>query len=223
MNVAQLIEDLRKTKTGILSRDNPVGVRSVFPKAMEVVPNGNQPDEIVSFANTPGVDLDREVVVPEGGNVTDYFGKNRNLFVDHRYDTLSCVAKCRNLELKLGRGWLCRGALIKNPENPMIQAVRALAVAGALGMSIGFEALDYGPPTAEEAKAYKGARSIVRSWRLLEISYTPMPMNVECQTLEHSFDDTKAATARTVLHKAGVRSDVLKAMGLMQRKVFVFI
>jgi phage head maturation protease len=145
--------------------------------------------------------------------VTDYFGKNWNLFVDHRYDTMSCVAKCRSLKLQDGRGWLCRGALIRNPENPMIQAVRALALAGALGMSIGFEALDYGPPTADEKKAYKGAVSIVRAWRLLEVSYTPMPMNVECQTLEHTIDETKAATARVILHKAG-RSDILARLGL---------
>ena len=69
-----------------------------------------------------------------------------------------------------------------NPENPYRNQVQALAEAGNIGMSIGFEILDASAPSAEERKAFPNARGIIRAWKLLEVSYTAMPMNQDCQS-----------------------------------------
>ena len=155
-------------KAGLWGRggDRALGVKSVDGKL-----------EVVCYANTSAVDLEREVVVPTGLDVRSYLTTNKNLFVDHRYDVLSAVAVCRSMTLDPG-GWLCRGAFHDDMANPYVKACVALAKAGTLAMSVGFEALDWGPPTDAEAKAYPGVEGVVRKARVLEVSYTAMPMNV---------------------------------------------
>ncbi len=91
------------------------------------------------------------------------------------------VAKARWLKMTPG-GWLVRGALINNLDNPYRNQVQALAESGNIGMSIGFEIMDSSAPTNEERKSYAGASNMIRAWKLLEVSYTAMPMNGDCQS-----------------------------------------
>jgi len=138
------------------------------------------PFEILSWATRNTVDMEGEVVIPDGAD-TSYFSKNRTLFVDHEYDIMKAVGKMRNMKMT-PQGWLLRGALVNNPENPYRNQVQSLAEAGNIGMSIGFEVLDASAPNEQERKAYPNARGIIRAWKLLEVSYTAMPMNQDCQS-----------------------------------------
>jgi Caudovirus prohead serine protease len=162
--------------------EGKIAVKTLEPMSpTQVSAVEGQPFEITSWATRNTVDMEGEVVVPEGGDVATYFAKNRNLFVDHEYDIMKAVAKARWLKMTPG-GWLVRGALINNPENPYRNQVQALAEAGNIGMSIGFEILDSSAPTNEERKSYAGASNLIRAWKLLEVSYTAMPMNGDCQS-----------------------------------------
>jgi len=163
-------------KNAVVVKAGPIG-----SPELARTPKAGDPFEILCYATRATVDLEGEVVLPEGGDVTSYFAKNRTLFVDHEYDILSAVGKCRSLKMTPD-GWLCRSALVKSTDNPKRNAVQALAEAGNIGHSIGMEVLDVSPPGADERKKYPEARGIIRAWRLLEVSYTAIPMNGDCQS-----------------------------------------
>ena len=157
-----------------------IAIKNTIGAPEQAMPTKAGPFEILSWATRNTVDMEGEVVLPEGAD-TSYFSKNRTLFVDHEYDIMRAVGKMRNMKMT-PQGWLLRGALVNNPENPYRNQVQALAEAGNIGMSIGFEILDASAPTAEERKAFPNARGIIRAWKLLEVSYTAMPMNQDCQS-----------------------------------------
>lgn len=163
-------------KGKVLVKAGPMGAPELAKE-----PKPGDPFEILCYATRETVDLEREVVVASGGDVTSYFTKNRTLFVDHEYDVMKAVGKCRSLKLT-PIGWLCRSALIQNHENKYRNQVQALAEAGNIGHSIGMEILDYSAPTMDERKMWPNAEGIIRAWRLLEVSYTAIPMNGDCQT-----------------------------------------
>lgn len=156
-------------------------MKSASDLAGGIQPMGDdQPTHIRAYATRPTVDLEGDVVLPAGMNA-EYFKMNRTMFVDHQYDAMSAVGKLRNIFSDSG-GIIVESVLINNPQNQLRNQIEALAAAGNIGHSIGFEAVDYGPPTAEERKAFPDASTIHRQWRLLEVSYTAMPMNGYCQS-----------------------------------------
>jgi hypothetical protein len=159
-------------------------------------PKVGDPYEITCYATRATVDLEGDVVLPDGGDVTSYFNKNRTLFVDHEYDVMKAVGKCRWLKMTPS-GWLCKSALIQNRENKYRNQVESLAESGNIGHSIGMEVLDYSGPTVDERKVWPTATGIIRAWRLLEISYTAIPMNGDCQSDSPSVD--KSAARRVVI------------------------
>ena len=163
-------------KNKVLVKAGPLGE----PESARA-PKDGDPFEILCYATRETVDLEGEVVLASGGDVSSYFAKNRTLFVDHEYDVMRAVGKCRSLKMT-PTGWLCRSALIQNMENQYRNQVQALALAGNIGHSIGMEVLDYSGPTKDELKQWPTATGIIRSWRLLEISYTAIPMNGDCQS-----------------------------------------
>lgn len=142
-------------------------------------PHG-QPVQIRAYATRPTVDLEGDVVLPDGMN-PEYFKMNRTLFVDHNYDAMSAVGKLRNI-IQNPTGVVIESVLIDNPQNPLRNQIEALAKAANVGLSVGFEAMDYGAPTGVEKKAFPDAKIVHRKWRLLEVSYTAMPMNGYCQS-----------------------------------------
>lgn len=187
----------------------PVGVVSTFSKEMRV----DEPNrDVVAMATTDDLDLEEEVVVPGGADI-DYFKRNRKVFVDHQYDSMSAIGILRNLK-RHENGWLARVHVPESPENPIVSHVLALARAEGIGMSIGFEAMDFGRPTAEEQKRYPGAKSIVRTWRWIELSFTAMPANVACQSRAMTQDNSKAAVARTFLTKSKAPLSVFRILNL---------
>lgn len=187
----------------------PVGVVSTFSKEMRV----DEPNrDVVAMATTDDLDLEEEVVVPSGADIS-YFQKNRKVFCDHTYDTLSAIGVLRNLK-RHDNGWLARIHVPESPDNALVSHVLALAKAEGIGLSIGFEALDFGRPTADESKKYPGAKSIVRTWRWIELSFTALPANVACQSRAMVRDDSKAANARNFLTKSAAPLSVFRMLNL---------
>jgi hypothetical protein len=160
-----------------------------------LVPLGKgQPTQIRAYATRPSVDLEGEVVLPDGMN-PEYFKMNRTLFVDHEYHAMSAVGKLRNI-IQNPTGVIIESVLIDNPDNPLRNQIEALAKAGNIGLSVGFEAMDYGAPDKIEKKNWPDAKTIHRKWRLLEVSYTAMPMNGVCQS---DMENHKIAEQKTVV------------------------
>ncbi len=138
--------------------------------------------DLIVVANTARIDEDSEVVVPSGGDL-GYFGENRSIFFDHCYDDDHFVGKCRRgypvlkdglwkVRFTVGHGEKCE-RLLKN------------AAMFGVSVSIGFDAIEHGPPTDEEIEKYgngKSFRSIVRRWSWAELSVTWMPCNVEARS-----------------------------------------
>ena len=151
-----------------------------------------------------------------------YLKMNGNLFVDHQYDILSAVAACRNMTLD-PFGWLCTGAFYETMDTAYARACVALAKAGRLAMSVGFEALDWGAPTKQEEAAYPGVQSIVRKWKCLEVSYTAMPMNVTCRMVATNLDAAaeNAEKCRKTLIDANIPDQVIKNFGIKPRRFLV--
>lgn len=176
-------------------------------------------DRLVSgIVNTSDRDLDREVVLPSGCDSDDYMKRNKSVFVDHDYEITKCVGKCRTLTLdtKGKPNTIKAQTALMSDENPYAKTVRLLLEQGGVGLSIGFEAIERGRPTAEEKEIYKGAESIVRRWKMIEYSFTAMPCNVACQAESWTTDESKAEDATAIITKAFADSTpILKAFGLV--------
>lgn len=205
-----------------------VGVVAGWSGKMTVEGDGRT---VQAVANTDDIDLDDEVVVPSG-LTPGYFAKNKSVFVDHMYDMGSYVGQLRELKAFPGegdaqRGWLARVHMV---DTPLGNDVLTLCRETGLGVSIGFRATDYGPPTSDEKKRYTRngitPKSVVRAGELLELSFTAMPANVSCRTL--SIGEAKSAAMdqldRLVV-KGRIRRETAAAMGLTdaQKRTIVFI
>lgn len=144
-------------------------------------PAPGQPFQIEGYATTDAVDLEQEVILPQGIDWQSYFAGNRTMFVDHEYDVLSAVGKCRNLKLT-PKGLICQSVLIGGEgENRKRDWVEKLARLYTIGHSVVVQRIESGKPTKEEAARYPGSSLVTRKSKLIEISYTPIPMNGECQ------------------------------------------
>jgi hypothetical protein len=179
-----------------LPEDAPVGIFATFDtKAALDTANGN--NDVIAIATTDDVDLDDEVVLPQGCDWS-YLVANKKLFVDHEYDIKHCVGSLRSMapfpSTNAVKGWKFRARLYDGMPYPAAEAVRKIIEQDGIGISIGFLAIDYGPPTAEERVKYPGASSIVRESKLLEASFTCLPCNVSCQTLQMRMDESKSAS-----------------------------
>lgn len=197
-------------------KDAALGVKSsLFVGGVTCKENGPTSVLITNWATTDWLDCDKEVLLPDGGDWNSYFMANGGqLFVDHCYGVSYRVGKARTMPSMRrtptgGMGWLLTGVIRTDTENPNAKAVLEGARDGTIGMSIGFEALEYGAPTAEEMRRYPGCESIVRKYRVLEASYTYMPCNVQCQTMAVSMDEAKAAKVRDLWVK-GVLPDSVR-------------
>lgn len=129
----------------------------------------------VATANTARLDLDQEVVIPKGAD-TSYFFDNRTLFYNHDYDLP--VGKLVSARLTAGGEWIIRGFISSASE--FCVSVRKMMDEGVInGVSIGFMAQSFGPPTSEEKRVYGPAKNVIREWMWLETSPTPMPCNID--------------------------------------------
>ena len=164
-----------------LREDADVRVMSGFAESCEVKEFDNR-RELVVVANTARIDEDGEVVVPEGGEL-GYFGQNRSVFIDHMYDDANFIGKVQRGYPKLENGlWVVRFGVRRSPRGD--QLLRDAEDFG-VSVSIGFDALEAGPPTEDEVKRYgkgRSFRSIVRRWNWAELSVTWMPCNVDARS-----------------------------------------
>jgi hypothetical protein len=170
-----------------LAKNAEVGVFSSFGKGQTVDMGAR---EIFVIATTNDIDLEKEVVVPEGANVAPFM-RLRNIFVDHEYEFKYCVGKLRNAPSPffgpdgLMKGWKCRLYISDLPNNPYPNDILTLAQDGGICVSVGFGATDAGKPTLAEVKRYSQdgvtPKSIVRAWDWYELSATMFPMNLAAQ------------------------------------------
>jgi len=154
-------------------------------------PAAGQPFQISGYCTTDAVDLEQEVIIPDGVDWKTYFGKNKSMFVDHNYDALSCVGKWRSFQYT-PRGIVCNSTLVEGGTNPLRDWVRTLAEGHQIGYSVTVQRIGKGAPTPDEAKKYPGAKLITRASKLIEISYTAIPMNGECQAFGTFAEAAKA-------------------------------
>lgn len=223
MNRAQTVINTIKTRGMAMGMPStaPVGVVSSFGSD-SVVDEKNR--DIIWIANTDAIDLEREVVVPEGGDGKGYFFKNRKIFVDHDYRIQCAIGVLRSAVLTtdaMGRSaWRVRAHILSLEGNPLPDDVLTFArEAGGIGSSIGFAALDAGKPTKEEAQRYtqdgEQPESIVRKWLWLELSATAIPMNVTCQSLsDPTYDQRALNTLDELVTKSKIKRASAVALGL---------
>lgn len=182
MNQTDIIKKMRDHH-GLKAADS-IGMLRVVCK----LPTLEGDERTAAFvATTNSLDLDEEVVLP-GGADWSYFLANKQIFVDHNYGSDFNVGQMRGdkmipyIEGGQHIGWKIRAYFYNNLKCPRADDTLAKIMQGGQGMSIGFIPVESGPPTAEEAKIYPKAFSIVRKWRGLEVSVTPLPCNVRCQS-----------------------------------------
>jgi hypothetical protein len=193
----------------------PVGVLAPRVDIVEVTANR----DVVFTANTDDIDLDSEVVIPGGADRT-HIEKNAQAFADHCYDLTCNVGAIRKTWLA-GNRWMQRVFVYDRPGIKELCAdILYLARLGKIGASIGFVALDYGPPSREELETFtKGGRkpeSVVRKWLWLETSFTAMPCNVACQVAGGGglLIDERIADLDQLVTKNAIRRASAVALGL---------
>lgn len=200
-----------------LAESEPLGVVASFCKDARVERDpARKRVEIVATLTTDDIDLDKERVLPEGIDFDTYLLKNRNVFVDHDYNLMSCVGKFRAIARK-SNGIECRVQMLNSPDNPLIGAVIAMAEAGGIGMSLGFSQKQGGPATAEEQRRYPGKAYLVRKCMAVEGSFTCMPCNVSSQSGAITYADEKAMGRMEVLVKSRVPKALWGRMGMQEK------
>lgn len=202
-DAGELIEAMRsRHRRGFKNGGTNIGVIGDFDTKTRVTGGESKPHIIASIATTNAVDLEQEVVVPEGGDF-EYLLKNRKIFADHSYDVQSCVGSLRDWtpwpSKANARGWQMSVEVLRDHVFPMPDAVLNIARQIGIGASIAFERLDGGALTPEERKRYPGASSIVRKWNCIEVSFTALPCCVSCQSFAATVDKSHAEAARRAL------------------------
>lgn len=174
-------------------------------KSVSITDSGSGNDrDVIVVATTDDIDLDNEVVLPGGADLS-YFQKNGEILIDHNSGVQhNCGVMRPGFPRKIvsggeHRGWEVRFRVDKGDLGDMVlEKFRTREY----GVSIGFDPINYGPPTEEEAKKYPGARTIVRSWKWIELSVTPVPCNPSARG--RAVGSEKSAARRRVMVLDGV-------------------
>lgn len=134
--------------------------------------------------NTATVDLDGEVVLPEGMDPSYFPEQHRAVYLNHNYSERP-IGKCRSIHATRA-GIKALTALARTPEG---YAIATMINEGVIrGLSIGFRRLDCGSPTPEEGKKYAGVQYMTRTWKAIEYSVTAMPCNPDAEIATKSRD-----------------------------------
>lgn len=177
-----------------------MGLRSGTFKSASVKPDNGGYD-IECLATSDNVDCEREVVVPDGldwGPLNTY----KAIYGEHTYGTRNAVATLRWVTRSTSpNGFRMRVRMLPDWYSDDIPRYKMLAERGALGMSIGFYAVDRSAPTPEEKRRYPGAESIVRKASVFECSLTPCPANMSCSGAAVYADDSKSAVLHELVAK----------------------
>lgn len=196
-----------------LADSTPVGVRGSFGHDVKVdTEKGNR--SITLTANTDDIDNDAEVVMPAGADLT-YFEANKSIFVDHEYTHDKWVGKMRRLApVKIGDEHRAWKVVMQARRTPLGDEMLTVAREMGIGCSIGFVPEQYGPPQESDPDRYKSAASVVRAWKWLELSLTPLPCNVSCQSDAERVDESKASDLERLVTKGLIRRETAAMFGL---------
>lgn len=177
--------------------------------------NGNR--DIIGIATTDDVDESREVVLPEGADLS-YINATKTLYADHSYGISQVVGSIRYLRpSKSGKGWDFRASLFAGMRSPLADdCYTIIEQGGQLGVSIGFEATEWGDLEPMEAKAYPSAQCIIRKWRWVELSLTAMPCNVSCRAVlaPSEGEQKQISLIEGLVTKGKIRRESAVALGL---------
>lgn len=210
--------------------DGPIGIKSTVGPRIRSYADTEEPErpDFVAFANTDDIDLSDEVVDPRGADTT-YIMANRKVFANHNYENDDVVGHLRWVkaypDVKAHRAWQVRFKLTTNRAGETVR--KMIEETGGIGLSVGFYARSYGPPTDEEVKAYsvgsKRPKSIVRAWDWFELSATCLPCNVACQTKGMVLDGNGLIGMERLVTKGLIARDMAARLGLpigAERKSF---
>lgn len=177
---------------------------------------------ITAIATTSGVDLEKEVIVPSGADVS-YFKAARAVYYCH--DTYSLpVATLRNMTLLPNEaGWRVQASTV-NTEFSRDVAV-CIAEGCINGGSIGFLRTNAGNPTPEELAVYGPHEFITRQWKWLEWSITPSPCNpdamIESAAMLKTLPDAAASAISRLAGKGKIARKSAELMGVKRRVIVV--
>lgn len=199
-----------------LDADARVGVKAAPSDEFEI---DNDEERIFhAIANTAMVDLDGEVVVPEGAD-TAYFATNGSLFYNHDYSLpIGSMKSFKLINWNGGKAWRVAGYISKTP---FANDVFTMMDEGVIrGTSIGFLATDSRRPTEDEVEKYGPHRSIVPAWKWLELSITAFPCNASAlvQSVQKSVDDSVLGGLDDALRKNKISRKSARLMGLPDRE-----
>jgi hypothetical protein len=205
-----------------LGLEGPIGVRSMVGGSFTKAENPGGRPEYIAIANTDDIDLEDEVVVPSGADLS-YIKKNMKLFADHRYNSEDVVGSLRYINrfpepsnAKSQTAWQVRFKIARTDAGRTVETI--IEDTQGIGLSVGFVAKEYGPPTADEAKRYtrdgKTPRSVVRKWDWFELSATPLPANKACQTMGVVYDEKHLAAIERLVTKGRITRSGAARFGL---------
>lgn len=156
-----------------LGKDADVAIRTIGG-AIDTSADGR---EFTCIANTAAVDLDNEVVIPEGAD-TSYLKRFGSILFNH--NSSLPVGSIRTVTNSGGK-WAVVAAFA---STAFASDVRTLVKEGCIkGVSIGFCRTSAGTPTKEEIATYGDCNYITREWTWLELSVTPIPCNPDAMIL----------------------------------------
>lgn len=122
---------------------------------------------------TDAMDMEGEIVMPSGLDTSYFPDRVKAVYLNHNYDALP-VAKCRKMVLNDRGQMFCQTVIARGGLGDDLLSLMEDGVVN--GLSIGFITQSASPPKPDEDR-YRGAKSVVRSAKLLEYSIVSMPCN----------------------------------------------
>jgi hypothetical protein len=148
------IDRLAAYAKSIGAEGSALGIKSTV-QPMQRVKDGATGVDYYGIANSTDIDLEDEVVVPSGADRA-YIQANGKMFADHKYGQSDVVGKIRAYIPVMSGGsqsaWKVRFHLASTDAG--MTAAKIIDELGGIGLSVGFFAKDYGPPSAEEKTLY---------------------------------------------------------------------
>lgn len=182
-------------------------------------------------ATTPNIDLSNEVVVPSGADWS-YLDKTKGVYVDHIYSFDTFVGTIVNRRairnaskggFKDG-GWEALIHVLPLAKNPYGDDILTVAEICGIGVSIGFEVLDRSNPSKEEIALYgngKAFSSIVRKYKMIEISFTMMPCNSDCFSMSVENAEKRLTMLDELVTKSVIKRETGRLFGLEQKTLIL--
>jgi len=178
------------------------------------------------IATTGSVDLDDEVVEPDGLDWS-YALKFKAMYPSHGGYGTDPVAKLLAAKRK-GEGWYFRGQFLK--ATPLARQWHALCKEmGTFGVSIGFQASERRRPTDDEKKKYGPHSYYIASARVLELSPTFLPSNPDALAEfvgkgKATLTDDQAVTLERMVKAGRVSKTLAKSLGYnVKRRTVVLL